>query len=125
MSLFNMVGRYRNSIPANCEFKGCLRHPAYVIEWHSLNQHLENPLVADDAYSCGNFAHIFALSHHTAYGGIPDGVVDIETMDIEHPDIVDKIRQAMQVEDETPELLERHLQTVDITGRQLVLPFMR
>lgn len=109
----------------HCKLEGCLRPPVYVIEWYGLNQHGKNPIVADEALVCGNFAHIFALSHHPAYGGTPDGVVDIETLDIEHPDIVDKILQAMRVEDETPELLERHLQTVDITGRQLVLPFMR
>ncbi len=107
-----------------CSIPTCTYTAQYVMEWHSLNQHGENPIVLPEGtrYVCTNFRHLFTLSHHKEWGGLPDEITDITTQMTNHPDILKRLAEARRIEEEEPSLLERFLETVSLPG-QLELPF--
>ena len=65
-----------------CDYEGCWDKAKYCIEWWGLNQHGENPIVADECYVCSNPKHLIELSQHRAYGGYPDEIHSIETYEV-------------------------------------------
>ncbi len=88
-----------------CYVERCLQPPQYVIEWYSLNQHGQNPLVADERHVCDDFYHLVEAGKHESYGGFPDGIVDSKTLQIEHPSLVEKVIEAMEHSGEQLRLL--------------------
>jgi hypothetical protein len=80
----------------SCYVKNCGVKPTYVIEWYGLNQHMENPEIADERNVCDNFEHILSASYHNGFGGFPDGVVDVITLQVEYPSLVEKIIGVMK-----------------------------
>jgi len=79
-----------------CCVEGCINQAQYVIEWYGLNQFGKNPVVADERPVCGDFTHMVHASFHDQFGGVPDGVVDAETLDKEHPELVARIIAEME-----------------------------
>lgn len=79
-----------------CYIEGCGRLATYIIEWHGVNQHGENPLVVGERPVCDNIKHIVTASEHEDYGGVPDGIVDYKTESIEHPDLLEEVIQKMK-----------------------------
>jgi hypothetical protein len=66
----------------DCTFTSCHDQAQHLIEWWGVNQHGERPEVADERYSCHR--HILIASYHSAYGGAPDEIRDLQT---DTPDI--------------------------------------
>ena len=79
-----------------CYIDGCECPAKYCIEWYGVNQHGGDPLVADERPVCGNMDHIVSASAHDDYGGTPDGIVDIKTYEIEHPELLEKVIKLME-----------------------------
>ncbi len=73
----------------------CGKPAKYIIEWYGVNQFGKNPEVADEKSVCSNFNHIVQASRHEDYGGVPDGIVDYKTLNIEHPSLLEKVIEAM------------------------------
>ena len=84
------------AIESRCYVDGCQNPPKYIIEWYGLNQHGENPEVADERASCEKFEHLVNLSYHDRFGGVPDGIVDFEDLDKENPSLVQKVIESMK-----------------------------
>ena len=78
-----------------CYIEGCNRPATYMIEWYGVNQHGEDPHVADERPVCDDINHIVSASEHDEYGGVPDGIVDCATLNIEHPELLEEVIKKM------------------------------
>ncbi|MDP3733622.1 MAG: hypothetical protein Q8R37_00165 [Nanoarchaeota archaeon] len=79
-----------------CYIDNCSASTQYIIEWYGLNQHGKNPLVVDERAVCSDIEHLVKASYHHLFGGIPDGIVDYETWEKEHPLLVQEVIFAME-----------------------------
>ncbi len=83
------------------ECEECGEEARYLLEWWGLNQHGENPEIADEIYVCSNPEHIIKEAHHPDYGGCPDAVCDALNGKEESPELLELIIKAM--DNPTPE----------------------
>ena len=73
----------------------CGEEARYLLEWWGLNQHGENPEIADETYVCSNPEHIIQEAHHPDYGGYPDAICDVLNDEEEVPELLELIIKAM------------------------------
>lgn len=78
-----------------CYVDGCQSPPKYVIEWYGVNQDGENPRVVCERPVCERLEHLVESSHHDDFGGTPDGIVDIKTLEVEHPSLLAEVIKNM------------------------------
>ncbi len=74
---------------SQCGRRGCRDQPRYFLEWHGLNQHLEDPIPVARHFSCDKNSHIYPLSQNNDLGGPPDAIYEIlnkPPLDIQPPD---------------------------------------
>ena len=87
-----------------CYIERCLQPAQYVLEWYRLNQHGQDPEVADERSVCSDFYHLVEAGKHEAFGGFPDGIVDSKTLQVEHAKLLEKVIEAMEHSGEQLEL---------------------
>jgi len=72
----------------SCEIEGCENSAKYCIEWYGVNQYGENPYVVDERNVCE--PHLVEGSVHEDFGGVPDGIVDLESYK-ERPELLEEV----------------------------------
>lgn len=103
----------------------CGERSKYILEWYGVNQHGKNPLVVHEVSSCPNFEHIVEImnSNSNKFGTPLDGIVDSETLDVEHPILTDLVNEAYQLTEKDEELYQRAQELIyrEFTPNQLLL----